>query len=119
MYVVLLRILSPLIFRIDNYNVYSSVARTLVSVMGVTLLMLSDVLGGGEVTTPTVTVTAIPSSTSTTTSSSKWSYFGCYPEGTTGTRRALTSRSYQASNMTPNRCKTFCKGYAYAGVENG
>ena len=75
-------------------------------------------------TTSSTTITSSTSSTSTTTSSSAtasptWYNYGCVAEGTTGSRRSLTSASFSQSNMTPQLCQNLCSGYQYAGVEYG
>ncbi|KAL9044249.1 MAG: hypothetical protein Q9214_002599 [Letrouitia sp. 1 TL-2023] len=48
-------------------------------------------------------------------SSGTFSYKGCYSEGTNG--RALSDKNTAAQSMTVEVCATFCKGYAYMGVE--
>ncbi|TFK36071.1 glycosyl hydrolase family 71-domain-containing protein [Crucibulum laeve] len=87
----------------------------------------SDICGGGNRISiysstgaaPTSSATTTPTATSPTATSTSFSYYGCVAEGTTGSRRALTSASFSQSNMTPQVCQTLCAGYQYAGVEYG
>ncbi|KAL0946528.1 hypothetical protein HGRIS_012737 [Hohenbuehelia grisea] len=88
----------------------------------------SDVCGGGNRISLYQVGSGSSGSSSTATSSSAtpsstpsgWSYVGCVAEGTTGSRRALTDKSFTGrSDMTAGVCQSLCSGYKYAATEYG
>ena len=68
-------------------------------------------------TSRSTTVSSTTSSPAATSTARGFTAVGCVAEASSG--RALTSASYQTSNMTVEYCQTLCSGYHYAGVEYG
>ncbi|KAI5832076.1 hypothetical protein K523DRAFT_334890 [Schizophyllum commune Tattone D] len=68
-------------------------------------------------TSRSTTVSSTTSSPAATSTARGFAAVGCVAEASSG--RALTSASYQTSNMTVEYCQTLCSGYHYAGVEYG
>jgi hypothetical protein len=49
----------------------------------------------------------------------RYSYVGCYTDGTLPSRRALRAKATQNSAMTIEFCASFCAGYYWFGTEIG
>ncbi|KAJ3994580.1 glycosyl hydrolase family 71-domain-containing protein [Lentinula boryana] len=87
-----------------NYNVFVGAETASIAVIGTS-------------STSTSTMTSTSASVTATSTSTSFTSVGCVAEGTTGTRRALTSANYTDSAMTPAKCQSFCASYTYAGTE--